>query len=68
METIIIESNNKEIMKLFFDLAKHTGVKINKISKKEAIEFTTGLRLKKERTGVRVSKSKVLDALKKKQE
>lgn len=66
MATILIESNDK-LLNLFIELANRTGAKVKKLTNQEQLEFQTGERLKKEKTGVRVPKSEVMELLKKKQ-
>ena len=64
MKTIIIQSDNKA-SKLLLEIAKMMGAQAIEADNQDLIEYKTGLRLKKEKTGKLVSEESVMQKLKK---
>jgi len=65
MDVIVIEPSNESNLRLLVELAKKLGSKVSTLEKEEAEDIALLSLMKKERTGKNVSRSTIMNKLKK---
>ncbi len=64
MDVLVIEPNSDDNLQLLIELAKKLGSKVTTIKKEEAEDLAFLTLMKEEKTGIKVSRSLIMDKLK----